>query len=75
MFRYKMDMDDDPKSINEFTYVDSNPHHQNHNPNPNLVENNINPLHTPTKVQIEIDVKNNKMMAKENFPIGDIWDI
>ncbi|CAC9696402.1 erythrocyte membrane protein 1, PfEMP1, putative [Plasmodium sp. DRC-Itaito] len=46
---------------------------ENTNPvdqNPNLVENN-NPLDTPTKVQIEMSVKNNKMV-KENFPIGDV---
>ncbi|SPJ08684.1 erythrocyte membrane protein 1, PfEMP1, putative [Plasmodium sp. DRC-Itaito] len=82
----QIEMDDDPKTtnmvdINPYKYtVDSNPHHQdyNHNPtlpyNPNLVEDNINPLDTPTKVQIEMSVKNSTM-EKENFPIGDVWGI
>ncbi|SPJ09510.1 erythrocyte membrane protein 1, PfEMP1, putative [Plasmodium sp. DRC-Itaito] len=50
---------------------------ENTNPmdqNPLLVENNINPLDTPTKAQIELSMKNSKM-ANENFPIGDVWDI
>ncbi|SPJ13148.1 erythrocyte membrane protein 1, PfEMP1, putative [Plasmodium sp. DRC-Itaito] len=56
---------------------------ENMNPvdqNPLLVENNINPvdsnnpLDTPTKVQIELSMKNTEMM-EDNFPIGDVWDI
>ncbi|CDO62070.1 erythrocyte membrane protein 1, EMP1, exon 2 [Plasmodium reichenowi] len=124
-----------PKTTNEFTYVDSNPNQvddniyldtypdqytvdninpvdenptnnpnivENMNPNitlpsntnlvrnqntnitlpsnPNLVGNNINPVDenptnpNPNHVQIQMSVKNNKM-AKENFPIGDVWGI
>nr|SPJ13416.1 erythrocyte membrane protein 1, PfEMP1, putative [Plasmodium sp. DRC-Itaito] len=54
--------------------IDMNTNHvENTNPvdqNPNLVENN-NPLDTPTKVQIEMSVKNSEMV-KENFPVGDV---
>nr|SPJ13432.1 erythrocyte membrane protein 1, PfEMP1, putative [Plasmodium sp. DRC-Itaito] len=78
-----------PNHVENNIYMDNNtpnPHHQNHNPNttlpynPNLVENinlvknNINPPDTPTKVKIEMSVKNSTM-AKENFPIGDVWGI
>ncbi|SOV80431.1 erythrocyte membrane protein 1, PfEMP1, putative [Plasmodium reichenowi] len=65
-----------PKTTNEFTYVDSNPNLVG-NTNPNLVEN-INPVDSntpnPTQVQIEMSVKNTQMM-EENYPIGDVWDI
>ncbi|SOS76841.1 erythrocyte membrane protein 1, PfEMP1, putative [Plasmodium sp. gorilla clade G1] len=62
----------------------------NQNPNLNLVENNINPNHqnqnqvgdtnfvdtptNPTNVQIEMSVKNHKLV-KEKYPIADVWDI
>ncbi|SOV83960.1 erythrocyte membrane protein 1, PfEMP1, putative [Plasmodium reichenowi] len=121
----EIDMDN-PKHINEFTYVDSNPNQvENQNPNlvgnqnpnlvenisPNLVENmnpnlvgnmnpnlvgnqnpnitlpsnpnlvgNINPVDenptnpNPNHVQIQMSVKNSTM-AKEKYPIGDVWDI
>ncbi|ETW55810.1 hypothetical protein PFUGPA_02145 [Plasmodium falciparum Palo Alto/Uganda] len=92
---------DNPKTTNEFTYVDSNPNVtlpsnpnlvENQNPNLNLVENNINPNHqnqnqnqvgdtnfvdtptNPTNVQIEMSVKNHKLV-KEKYPIADVWDI
>ncbi|CDO63592.1 erythrocyte membrane protein 1, EMP1 [Plasmodium reichenowi] len=84
----QIDMDN-PKTTNEFTYVDSNPNLTIPS-NPNLVENNINPNHqnqnqvgdtnfvdtptNPTNVQIEMSVKNTQMM-EENYPIGDVWDI
>ncbi|ETW15065.1 hypothetical protein PFFVO_06024 [Plasmodium falciparum Vietnam Oak-Knoll (FVO)] len=88
-----------PKYINQFTCVDSNPNLTlrsnpnlmgNQNPNLNLVENNINPNHqnqnqvgdtnfvdtptNPTNVQIEMSVKNHKLV-KEKYPIADVWDI
>ncbi|ETW60115.1 hypothetical protein PFMC_03996 [Plasmodium falciparum CAMP/Malaysia] len=89
---------DNPKTTNEFTYVDSNPNVtlpsnpnlvENQNPNLNLVENNINPNHqnqnqnqvgdtnfvdtptNPTNVQIEMSVKNHKLV-KEKYPIADV---
>nr|SPJ13387.1 erythrocyte membrane protein 1, PfEMP1, putative [Plasmodium sp. DRC-Itaito] len=73
--------DNIPSDMDKPNQVENtNPHHQDHNHNPtlpydpNLVENNINPLDTPTMVQIELSVKNGEMV-KENFPIGDVWDI
>ncbi|ETW14963.1 hypothetical protein PFFVO_06125 [Plasmodium falciparum Vietnam Oak-Knoll (FVO)] len=88
---------DNPKPINEFTYVDSNPNLTlrsnpnlmgNQNPNLNLVENNMNPNHqnqnqvgdtnfvdtptNPTNVQIEMSVKNHKLV-KEKYPIADFF--
>ncbi|SOV76079.1 erythrocyte membrane protein 1, PfEMP1, putative [Plasmodium reichenowi] len=55
---------------------------QNHNitlpSNPNLVGNNINPVDenptNPNHVQIQMSVKNTQM-AKEKYPISDMWDI
>ncbi|SOV83935.1 erythrocyte membrane protein 1, PfEMP1, putative [Plasmodium reichenowi] len=49
------------------------------NQNPNLVGNSTNPVdenptNNPNHVQIQMSVKNGTM-AKENFPIGDVWDI
>ncbi|CDO61730.1 erythrocyte membrane protein 1, EMP1 [Plasmodium reichenowi] len=73
----QIDMDDDPKNTNEFTYVDSNPNLTLPS-NPNLVENNINPVDEnppiPNQVQIEMSVKNTQMM-EEKYTIGDVWDI
>ncbi|CDO61528.1 erythrocyte membrane protein 1, EMP1 [Plasmodium reichenowi] len=117
----QIDMDN-PKTTNEFTYVDSNPN-QVDNINPNLV-GNINPVYSntdnssidtiledlektynepyyydiydddiyydvnddndtstvnpnnmekPTKIQIELDVNNHKLV-KEKYPISDIWN-
>ncbi|SCM18884.1 erythrocyte membrane protein 1, PfEMP1, putative [Plasmodium sp.] len=85
-----------PKYINQFTCVDSNPNltlrsnpnlMENQNPNLNFVENNINPNHqnqnqvgdtnfvdtptNPTNVQIEMSVKNHKLV-KEKYPIADV---
>ncbi|SOV84106.1 erythrocyte membrane protein 1, PfEMP1, putative [Plasmodium reichenowi] len=84
----QIDMDN-PKTTNEFTYVDSNPNQvENQNPNltlpsnpnfveninPNLVENPTNPNPKPNHVQIQMSVKNTQMM-NEKYPIGDVWDI
>ncbi|CDO61728.1 erythrocyte membrane protein 1, EMP1 [Plasmodium reichenowi] len=73
----QIDMDDDPKNTNEFTYVDSNPNLTLPS-NPNLVGNNINPVDenptNPNHVQIQMSVKNTQM-AKEKYPISDMWDI
>ncbi|SPJ09686.1 erythrocyte membrane protein 1, PfEMP1, putative, partial [Plasmodium sp. DRC-Itaito] len=49
-------------------YYDVNDEHNTSIVNPN---NNID---VPSKIQIELSVKNNKM-AKESFPIGDVWGI
>nr|SPJ13195.1 erythrocyte membrane protein 1, PfEMP1, putative [Plasmodium sp. DRC-Itaito] len=49
-------------------YYDVNDEHNTSTVNPN------NNMDVPTKVQIEMSVKNGDMM-KENFPIGDVWDI
>ncbi|SPJ08682.1 erythrocyte membrane protein 1, PfEMP1, putative [Plasmodium sp. DRC-Itaito] len=48
-------------------YYDVNDEHNTSTVNPNDMEK-------PTKVQIELTVKNNKLV-KENFPLGDVWDI
>ncbi|SOV76085.1 erythrocyte membrane protein 1, PfEMP1, putative [Plasmodium reichenowi] len=53
-------------------YLDTYPDKYTVDNNPNLV-GNINPVDTPTKVQIELDV--NKKTIKEKYPIGDVWDI
>ncbi|ETW43706.1 hypothetical protein PFNF135_01830 [Plasmodium falciparum NF135/5.C10] len=58
-----------PKYINQFTCVDSNPD-RTFPSNPNLVENNTY-VNTPTNVQIEMDVNNHKVV-KEKYPISDI---
>ncbi|CDO62085.1 erythrocyte membrane protein 1, EMP1, partial [Plasmodium reichenowi] len=78
---------DNPKTTNEFTYVDNispnlvgHPKPVDENPtNPNLVgnpnpvdENPTNP--NPNHVQIEMDVNNHKLV-EENYPIRDMWDI
>ncbi|KNG75945.1 erythrocyte membrane protein 1 [Plasmodium falciparum IGH-CR14] len=62
---------DNPKTTNEFTYVDSNPDLTLRS-NPNLMENNTY-VNTPTNVQIEMDV--NSKLVKEKYPIADVWDI
>ncbi|SOV76092.1 erythrocyte membrane protein 1, PfEMP1, putative [Plasmodium reichenowi] len=75
-----------PKTTNEFSNMDTYPDKytvDNINPvdtlnNPNLVENNINPVDSnipnPTHVQIEMSVKNTQLVEKK-YPIADVWDI
>ncbi|CDO61779.1 erythrocyte membrane protein 1, EMP1, partial [Plasmodium reichenowi] len=63
-----------PKTTNEFTYVDSNPNLTLPS-NPNPVENqNIVDSNTPSHVQIQMSVKNTQMV-KEKYTISDMWDI
>ncbi|CDO62008.1 erythrocyte membrane protein 1, EMP1 [Plasmodium reichenowi] len=76
----QIDMDDDPKTTNEFSNMDTTPIKttmdninpvDSNTPNPNLVENPTNP--NPNHVQIQMSVKNTQMM-EEKYPIGDVWD-
>nr|SPJ13460.1 erythrocyte membrane protein 1, PfEMP1, putative [Plasmodium sp. DRC-Itaito] len=67
-------VDQNPLLVENINLVDSNTLNPTLPYNPNLVENNT-PIPNPTKVQIELSVKNSKMEEKENFPIGDVWGI
>ncbi|SPJ09508.1 erythrocyte membrane protein 1, PfEMP1, putative [Plasmodium sp. DRC-Itaito] len=66
-------MDQNPLLVEHINPVGNNTPNPTLPYNPNLVVNN-NPVNTPTKVQIDMRVKNSKMV-KENFPIGDVWGI
>ncbi|KOB84865.1 hypothetical protein PFDG_00186 [Plasmodium falciparum Dd2] len=104
---------DNPKTTNEFTYVDSNPNqvddtYVDSNPDNSSMDTilddldkpfnepyyydmydddiyydvhdhdtstvDTNAMDVPSKVQIEMSVKNHKLV-KEKYPIADVWDI